>query len=112
MVVTPVWWLNRFLPRPTQTVGVTAGISVRSGKGLSIAIGACFARPGERVTHVTADSAFVMNVADFYTAVAFKLPLTVIILNDQAVGQEKHDLMRKQIDPTMALTLLSRTLTD
>ena len=57
-----------------------------------------------RVTHVTADAAFMMNVADFYTAVAFKLPLTVVVLNDQAVGQEKHDLVRKQIDPTLANT--------
>jgi acetolactate synthase-1/2/3 large subunit len=74
------------------------------GQGLSIAIGASFARPGKRVTHVTADAAFMMNVADFYTAVAFNLPLTVIVLNDQAVGQEKHDLVRKHIDPTLADT--------
>jgi thiamine pyrophosphate-dependent acetolactate synthase large subunit-like protein len=45
------------------------------GQGLSIAIGVCFARPGKRVTHVTADAAFMMNVADLYTAVAHKLPL-------------------------------------
>ena len=74
------------------------------GQGLSIAIGASFARPGKRVTHVTADAAFMMNVADFHTAVAFKLPLTVIVLNDQAVGQEKHDLVRKHIDPKLADT--------
>ena len=35
------------------------------GQGLSIALGACFARRGKRVTHVTADAAFMMNVADF-----------------------------------------------
>jgi acetolactate synthase I/II/III large subunit len=74
------------------------------GQGLSIAIGVCFARPGKRVTHVTADTAFMMNVADFYTAVSFRLPLTVIVLNDQAVGQEKHDLIRKHIDPHLADT--------
>jgi thiamine pyrophosphate-dependent acetolactate synthase large subunit-like protein len=74
------------------------------GQGLSIAIGASFARPGKRVTHVTADAAFMMNVADFYTAVAFNLPLTVIVLNDHAVGQEKHDLIRKHIDPRLADT--------
>jgi acetolactate synthase-1/2/3 large subunit len=74
------------------------------GQGLSIAIGAGFARPGKRVTHVTADAAFMMNVADFYTAVAFNLPLTVIVLNDHAVGQEKHDLIRKKIDPALADT--------
>jgi acetolactate synthase I/II/III large subunit len=74
------------------------------GQGLSIAIGASFARPGKRVTHVTADAAFMMNVADFYTAVAFNLPLTVIVLNDHAVGQEKHDLIRKHMDPSLADT--------
>jgi acetolactate synthase I/II/III large subunit len=74
------------------------------GQGLSIAIGASFARPGKRVTHVTADAAFMMNVADFYTAVAFNLPLTVIVLNDHAVGQEKHDLIRKHIDSALADT--------
>jgi len=74
------------------------------GQGLSIAIGASFARPGKRVTHVTADAAFMMNIADFYTAVAFNLPLTVIVLNDHAVGQEKHDLIRKHIDRTLADT--------
>src|SRR5258708_12641841 len=46
----------------------------------------------------------MMNVADFYTAVAFILPLTVIVLNDHAVGQEKHDLIRKHIDPRLADT--------
>jgi acetolactate synthase-1/2/3 large subunit len=65
------------------------------GQGLSIALGACFARPGKRVTHVTADASFMMNVADFHTAVSHNLPLTVIVFNDNAVGQERHDLVHK-----------------
>ena len=65
------------------------------GQGLSIALGACFARPGKRVTHVTADAAFMMNVADFHTAVSHNLPLTVFVFNDNAVGQERHDLIHK-----------------
>jgi acetolactate synthase-1/2/3 large subunit len=32
------------------------------GQGLGIALGACFARPGKRITHVTADASFMMNV--------------------------------------------------
>ncbi len=67
------------------------------GQGLSIALGACFARPGKRVTHVTADAAFMMNVADFHTAVRHNLPLTVIVFNDNAVGQERHDLIHKKL---------------
>ncbi|PSJ54235.1 hypothetical protein C7I85_27470 [Mesorhizobium soli] len=65
------------------------------GQGLSIALGACFARPGKRVTHLTADASFMMNVSDFHTAVSHDLPLTVIVFNDNAVGQERHDLVHK-----------------
>jgi acetolactate synthase I/II/III large subunit len=65
------------------------------GQGLSIALGACFARPGKRVTHVTADASFIMNVSDFHTAVSHNLPLTVFVFNDNAVGQERHDLVHK-----------------
>ena len=39
-----------------------------------------------------------------YVNIVRNIPLTVIILNDQAVGQEKHDLVRKQIDATLADT--------
>jgi acetolactate synthase-1/2/3 large subunit len=72
------------------------------GQGLSIALGACFARPGKRVTHVTADAAFMMNVADFHTAVSHNLPLTVFVFNDNAVGQERHDLIHKGLPPKYA----------
>jgi thiamine pyrophosphate-dependent acetolactate synthase large subunit-like protein len=72
------------------------------GQGLSIALGACFARPGKRVTHVTADASFMMNVADFHTAVSHNLPLTVFVFNDNAVGQERHDLIHKGLPPKYA----------
>lgn len=65
------------------------------GQGLSIALGACFARPGKRVTHLTADASFIMNVSDFHTAVSHNLPITVFVFNDNAVGQERHDLVHK-----------------
>ncbi|MYZ36094.1 MULTISPECIES: thiamine pyrophosphate-binding protein [unclassified Streptomyces] len=72
------------------------------GQGLALAIGACFARPGQRVTHATGDASFMMNVADFHTAVRHKLPLTVVVFNDHAVGQEKHDLIHKKLNPSYA----------
>jgi len=72
------------------------------GQGLGIALGACFARPGKRVTHLTGDASFMMNVADFHTAVNHNLPLTVFVFNDNAVGQEKHDLVHKKLNPRYA----------
>jgi len=69
---------------------------------LGIALGACFARPGKRVTHLTADASFMMNVSDFHTAVSHNLPLTVFVFNDNAVGQERHDLIHKGLPPKYA----------
>jgi acetolactate synthase-1/2/3 large subunit len=67
------------------------------GQGLATAIGAAFARPGQRIYHLTGDGEFMMNISDFQTAVAYKLPMTVIILNDQGFGQERHDLEHKNL---------------
>lgn len=72
------------------------------GQGLGLALGACFARPGKRVTHITGDFSFMMMLADFHLAVRHKLPLTVFVFNDNAVGQEKHDLVHKKLKPSYA----------
>lgn len=67
------------------------------GQGLGVAIGACFARPGQRVVHVTGDGDFMMGIAELDTAVRYQLPLTIVILNDQAMGQERHNLSRDRL---------------
>src|SRR5476649_239853 len=45
----------------------------------------------------------MMNLSDFHTAVAYKLPMTVIILNDQGFGQERHDLEHKNLPSEYAM---------
>jgi acetolactate synthase I/II/III large subunit len=62
------------------------------GQGLSTAVGACIARDG-RVVHVTGDGEFMMSLSELDTAVRHSLPLTVFVLNDQAMGQERHNLL-------------------
>jgi thiamine pyrophosphate-dependent acetolactate synthase large subunit-like protein len=64
------------------------------GQALPVAIGACFARPGHRVYNVTADGELMMSLAELHTAVRYRLPLTVIVLNDHGFGQERHNLDR------------------
>jgi acetolactate synthase-1/2/3 large subunit len=73
------------------------------GQGLATAIGATFARPGKRIIHITADGDFLMNLADFDTAVRYQVPLTIVILNDQSFGQERHDLAHKGLPITYAM---------
>jgi acetolactate synthase I/II/III large subunit len=84
--------LHAFAPRDWTCTSIDFGAL---GQGLSVAIGACFARPGERVTHVTADGDFMMGLAELDTAARHSLPLTIFVLNDQSMGQERHNLVRK-----------------
>lgn len=72
------------------------------GQGLSVAIGACFARPGQRITLVTGDGALMMGLAELDTAVRYSLPLTVVVLNDQSMGQERHNLIHKGMPTSYA----------
>ncbi|MFS0691223.1 thiamine pyrophosphate-binding protein [Streptomyces nitrosporeus] len=64
------------------------------GQALPVAIGACFARPGQRVYHVTGDGELMMALAELHTAVHYRLPLTIVVLNDHGFGQERHNLHR------------------
>jgi acetolactate synthase I/II/III large subunit len=86
------------------------------GQGLPVAIGACFARPGRRVIHVTADGDLMMGIAELDTAIRYSVPLTIFVLNDHAMGQEHHNLARAQLPtsyasyPSPDLAELARTL--
>jgi acetolactate synthase I/II/III large subunit len=72
------------------------------GQALAVALGACFARPGERVVHVTGDGDLLMSLAELPTAARYNLPLTLVVLNDQGFGQERHLLTRANRDRDLA----------
>jgi acetolactate synthase I/II/III large subunit len=65
------------------------------GQSLPIALGACFARPGRRVFLVTGDGDLMMGLSEFDTAVRYGLALTIVVLNDRAFGQQRHNLARR-----------------
>jgi acetolactate synthase I/II/III large subunit len=43
-----------------------------------------------------------MGLSELDTAVRYALPLTVFVLNDQAMGQERHNLVAAGLDPRHA----------
>jgi thiamine pyrophosphate-dependent acetolactate synthase large subunit-like protein len=73
------------------------------GLGLSAAIGAAAARPEVPTIAVLGDGGFMMNMAEFATAVSNHMRLVVVIVNDGAYGQEYRKLLDYGIDPTYSL---------
>lgn len=62
------------------------------GVGLGAAIGATVAARHTVTVLVAGDAGFLMSLSDIETAVRYRLPLVVVIVNDRALGAERHYL--------------------
>ena len=60
------------------------------GFGLPGAIGACFARPGQRVVLIAGDGSFMMNLQELQTVVHHNLPLKIFLYTNDAYLTIKH----------------------
>jgi len=61
------------------------------GVGIPFGMAAKVAHPDKRVLVVTGDGSVGLNFAEFDTAVRHKLPIVVVVNNDQAWGMVKHE---------------------
>jgi len=52
------------------------------GYGLPGAMGACFAKPGQRIICVTGDGALQMNIQELATIIRHQLPVKVLLMNN------------------------------
>lgn len=66
--------------------------SLAVGLGLGAAIGAAFARPERTTVLEVGDCGLMMSLGDLETAIRHKLPLVVVVSNDQAWGAEAQHL--------------------
>ena len=76
------------------------------GQGLGVAIGTVLlARPGQRVVYVTGNGDFMMGIAELDTAIRYSLPLLILVLNDQAMGQDVTTCHAAGFPPVSPTTL-------
>jgi pyruvate oxidase len=80
------WWFGRnFWMNQTQKM-VMSGYLASMGAGLPGAMAAQIAYPGRQVVCITGDGGFSMVMGDFLTAVKYRLPIKVFILNNKQLG--------------------------
>jgi len=83
---TVLAWSARFLQvRDRQRFSFSASLG-SMGFALSAALGAQLSFPGQSVIALCGDGSFGMSMADFVTAVRNKLPIKVIILENNKLG--------------------------
>jgi thiamine pyrophosphate-dependent acetolactate synthase large subunit-like protein len=72
------------------------------GQGLTTAMGAV-AATGRPAFTVEGDAGFMMHLAELETAVRYRLPVLVVVMNDEALGAEFHKSRSVGLDERLAL---------
>lgn len=82
---------------PRDFLGMSSFGSI--GLGLAGAIGAAVARPGLPIVLLVGDGGLMMHLGELITAVRERLPIIIVVWNDDAYGFEYFRLERYGFDP-------------
>jgi acetolactate synthase-1/2/3 large subunit len=83
-------WAAQFFPFEEPNRWMTSGGLGTMGYGLPAAIGVQIAHPKSLVLCVSGDASILMNIQEMSTATQYRLPVKVIILNNQYMGMVRQ----------------------
>ena len=98
-------WAGQFLEFEKPRKFLSSGGLGAMGYGLGAAIGANLAT-GERTVMITGDASFSMNLIELVTAVSYKTPIVIVLLNNNSLG------MVRQLQAVYCDSRYSATLPD
>ena len=83
-------WTTQFLDVKGQYQMLTSGGLGTMGYGFPAALGAQMGNPDKRVFAICGDGGVQMNIQEFATAMHYRLPVTLIILNNGFLGNVRQ----------------------
>ncbi|HEY2736197.1 MAG TPA: biosynthetic-type acetolactate synthase large subunit [Polyangiales bacterium] len=83
-------WAAQFVRTRSNRMWLSSGGAGTMGYGFPAAIGAQFARPGTPVWAVVGDGGFQMTLCELATAAIHKLPVKVLIINNNYLGMVRQ----------------------
>ncbi|WP_019119528.1 pyruvate oxidase [Brevibacillus massiliensis] len=83
-------WVARHLKMTNQQMVISSWLATL-GCGLPGAIAGKIAYPDRQVIAVCGDGGFAMTMSDFLTAVKYKLPIVVVVLNNHKIAMIKFE---------------------
>jgi pyruvate dehydrogenase (quinone) len=98
------WWARHVPAKRGQMHSVSGNLATMAC-GLPYAIAAQVAHPNRQCVAFVGDGGFSMLMADFVTAVKYKLPIKVVIVKNNTLGQIKWEQMVFLGNPEYAVDL-------
>jgi acetolactate synthase-1/2/3 large subunit len=83
-------WVAQHYPISHPRRHLTSGGLGAMGFGLPAAIGAQCANPGSQVINIAGDGSFMMNLQEMATLTRYRLPVKMIILDNQGLGMVRQ----------------------
>ncbi|MDP6560834.1 MAG: thiamine pyrophosphate-dependent enzyme [Candidatus Binatia bacterium] len=83
-------WAAQYYKGAKPRTFITSGGLGTMGFGFPAALGAQRACPGKLVLCVTSEGSFQMNLQELSTAVLYKLPVKIVLLNNQYYGMVRQ----------------------
>jgi acetolactate synthase-1/2/3 large subunit len=83
-------WAAQFLPFEKPNHWMTSGGLGTMGYGLPAAVGVQMAHPGATVIDVAGEASILMNIQEMSTAVQYRLPVKIFILNNKWMGMVRQ----------------------
>lgn len=84
-----MWTAQYYNFKKPRTLITSGGLGTM-GFGLGASIGAQFGRPNCKVINIAGDGSFMMNCQEIATAVSNKLPIIIIVMNNNVLGMVRQ----------------------
>lgn len=84
-----MWTTLYYKFKKSRTLLTSGGLGAM-GYGFGAAIGASIAKGGKETVLITGDGSFAMNLNEFSTAVSQRLPIVIVVMNNNALGMVKQ----------------------
>lgn len=83
-------WAAQFYKYSTPRQFISSGGLGTMGYGLGACIGAQIARPDKKLINIAGDGSFRMNCTEIATAVEYKVPIIIALLNNHVLGMVRQ----------------------
>ena len=98
-------WTARYIEIRDQMQFSLSGLLATMGNGLPYSVGAAVAYPGRQVVCVVGDGGLTMLMGEIATCVKYKLPVKIIVIKNDVLGEIKWEQMAMGGNPQFGVEL-------